>query len=90
MCGSLLLMGLVHTVSQFGHLDAVVQSHALHDDTSNFLVQTDTAVFDELVRASSQPCFTTDYGQLRGGYPERVNIPLADEEAHVTFYILKK
>ena len=36
------------------------------------------------------PCFTTDYGQLRGGYPERVNIPLADKEAHVTFYFLNK
>ena len=32
---------------------------------SKFLVQTDTAVFDELVNASSLPCFTTDYGQRR-------------------------
>ena len=54
---------------------------------SKFLVQTDTSVFDELVRASSLPCFTTDYGQLQGGYPNRVHIPLADEEAHVTFYL---
>lgn len=44
-------------------------------------------MFDELVRASSLPCFTTDYGQLRGGYPQRVNIPLADAEAQVTFYL---
>ena len=56
---------------------------------SKFLVQTDTSVFDELVRASSLPCFTTDYGQLQGGYPDRVNIPLTDDEAHITFYILK-
>lgn len=54
---------------------------------SKFLVQTDSAVFDELVRASSLPCFTTDYGQLQGGYPQRVNIPLADAEAQVTFYL---
>ena len=58
--------------------------------SSKFLVQTDTAVFDEVVRASSLPCFTTDYGQLRFGYPGRVNIPLTDEEAHVTFYLAKK
>ncbi len=58
--------------------------------SSKFLVQTDTSVFDELVRASSLPCFTTDYGQLRFGYPSRVNIPLTDEEAHVTFYLAKK
>ena len=57
---------------------------------SKFLVQTDNAVFDELVRASSLPCFTTDYGQLQGGYPERVNIPLTDDEAHVIFYLAKK
>ena len=57
---------------------------------SKFLVQTDASVFDELVRASSLPCFTTDYGQLQGGYPERVNIPLTDDEAHVIFYLAKK
>ena len=57
---------------------------------SRFLVQTDTYTFDELVRASSLPCFTTDYGQLRGGYPQRVNIPLTDDQAHVTFYILRR
>lgn len=57
---------------------------------SKFLVQTDAAVFDELVRASSLPCFTTDYGQLQGGYPERVNIPLMDDEARVTFYLAEK
>lgn len=54
---------------------------------SKFLVQPDPAVFDELVRASSLPCFTTDYGNLHGGYPNRVNIPLSDTEAHVTFYL---
>ena len=59
---------------------------------SKFLVQTDTAVFDELVRASSLPCFTTDYGQLRQhiSYPGRVNIPLTDREAKVTFYLAGK
>lgn len=53
---------------------------------SKFLVQPDAAVFEELVLASSLPCFTTDYGQLQT-YPNRVNIPLTDEDAHVTFYI---
>lgn len=57
---------------------------------SKFLVQTDSSVFDELVRASSLPCFSTDYGQLQGGYPERVNIPLSDTAAQVTFYLSKK
>lgn len=57
---------------------------------SKFLVQSDPAVFAELVRASTLPCFSTDYGQRQGGYPNRVNIPLADGAAHVTFYLAKK
>ena len=57
---------------------------------SKFLVQTDNAVFDELVQASSLPCFSTDYGNLQDGYPERINIPLTDDEAHITFYLAKK
>lgn len=56
---------------------------------SKFLVQPDAAVFEELVKASSLPCFATDCGQGQT-YPNRVNIPLADEEAHVTFYLAKR
>lgn len=58
---------------------------------SKFLVQTDAAVFDELVNASSLPCFTTDYF-YRGNepYAGRVNIPLTDAEAHVIFYELRR
>ena len=56
--------------------------------SSKFLVQPDAAVFEELVKASTLPCFATDFGQQ--AYPNRVNIPLSDEEAHVTFYLAKK
>ena len=56
---------------------------------SKFLVQPDAMVFEELVIASSLPCFTTDYVRLRD-YPNRVNIPLSDEESHVTFYLAKR
>ena len=70
--------------TQLGFWDALCREKM---PASKFLVQTDTAVFDELVKASSLPCFTTDYGQLQGGFPERVNVPLADDEAHITFYI---
>ena len=45
---------------------------------SKFLVQTDTAVFDELVQASSLPCFSTDYEIFRTAIG-RVNIPLTDD-----------
>ena len=55
---------------------------------SKFLVQTDASVFDELVKASSLPCFTTDYFLNRNSmYPNRVNVPITDEGATVTFYL---
>lgn len=68
--------------SELGFWDALCREKM---PASKFLVQTEEDVFDELVRASSLPCFTTDYGRFRN-YPDRVNIPLTDAEAHVTFY----
>lgn len=59
--------------------------------TSKFLVQTEEAAFEELVRASTLPCFTTDYIVNRDSvYPGRVNIPIMDEEAKITFYVIKQ
>lgn len=57
---------------------------------SRFLVQADITAFDELVHASSLPCFVTDYKTVQESYPDRVRIPLTDDEAHVTFYLLKR
>ena len=66
---------------------------------SKFLVQTDVDAFEELVKASSLPCFSTDYRrQLYAGFGQmplthyngRVNIPLTDSEANVTFYLVEK
>ena len=57
---------------------------------SRFLVQTDEFVFEELVRASSLPCFTTDYFQnAQKRYPGRVFLPLKDPEANVQFFLWK-
>lgn len=58
---------------------------------SKFLVQTDDFAFNELIRSSSLPCFTTDY--IVNGSPDyfgRVSIPLSDDEAKVTFYLLTR
>lgn len=56
---------------------------------SKFLVQPDEFTFNELVAYSSLPCFVTDYiSNLEGTYPGRITIPLADDEAKVTFYFL--
>lgn len=73
--------------TQLGFWDTLCRQNM---PASKFLVQTDSAVFDELVNASSLPCFTTDYGQLQGNYAGRINIPLTDEDAHVTFYLAER
>ena len=57
---------------------------------TRFLEQEDM-VFDELVRSSALPIFTTDAALDREGAPlNRVNVPILDEEANVTYYCLYK
>ena len=56
--------------------------------SSKFLVQTNDFEFDELVKNSSLPCFTTDVSLANGmPFPDRISIPITDSEANVTFYI---
>lgn len=58
---------------------------------SKFLVQNDEFEFRELVKSSSLPCFSTDYSlENHESFPNRINIPLTDEEAKVTFYVIHK
>lgn len=56
---------------------------------SKFLIQTDTEVFDEVVRASTLPCFITDYISS-DIYPGRVRVPIEEKDTDVTFYLLEK
>ena len=55
---------------------------------TRFLEQEDVA-FNELVQFSALPSFTTDVALRREGSPKnRINIPVLDEEANVTYYCL--
>lgn len=57
---------------------------------TRFLEQEDVA-FEELVRSSALPSFTTDVALQRSGNPaNRINVPILDEEANVTYYCLYK
>lgn len=57
---------------------------------TRFLEQEDVA-FNELVKFSALPSFTTDVALRReGAAPNRINIPILDEEANVTYYCLYK
>ena len=57
---------------------------------TRFLEQEDAA-FDTLVKFSALPSFVTDVALRRFGNPaNRINIPILDEEANVTYYCLYK
>lgn len=64
-----------------------VQTEKMPD--SRFLLQSDLYAFNELVQASSLPSFTTDlakkYIEAKTG---RVEIPVSDPEATVTYYVV--
>ena len=54
----------------------------------HYLVQSDHTTLSELVEASSIPCISSNLTAFRFlGRSNRVRIPLADEEASVTFYL---
>ena len=56
---------------------------------SRFLIQSDRFSFDELVRNSSLPSFTTDLAkQYLGINDGRIEVPISDPEARVTYYLL--
>ena len=55
---------------------------------THFLVQEDSA-FRELINASALPCFTTDWALMQGQHNQnRINVPILDPEANVTYYCL--
>ena len=68
--------------------------HDIHESAmpdTHFLIQEKTFAFDELVKASALPSFTSDLVMKREGTPpNRITIPIADEEANVTYYCLYK
>ena len=64
-----------------------VQTEKMPD--SRFLTQSDHFTFNELVEASSLPSFTTDLANkyIRSGRG-RIEIPISDPEASVTYYLI--
>lgn len=57
--------------------------------SSRFLVQTDEFEFNELIRESSLPCFTTNLASDHNNLlADRVKIPITNPEANVTYYMV--
>lgn len=58
---------------------------------SRFLTQNDQFSFNELVQASSLPSFVSDLSEKNKETPSgRVYVPISDEEATVTYYLICK
>ena len=56
---------------------------------SGFLTQSDRFSFDELVRSSSLPSFTTNLAnKFIDSGADRVNVPISDLDASVTYYLV--
>ena len=56
---------------------------------SRFLTQSDRFSFNELVRASSLPSFTTDLAKkYLKTEDSRIEVPVSDPEASVTYYLI--
>lgn len=72
----------------FGGIGFWQELHTRKMPHSRFLFQNDRFSFDELVSSSVLPCFTTDLSMKRNttDYTGRVNIPILDPEANVTYY----
>lgn len=66
-----------------------VQTKKMPD--SRFLTQSDRFDFNELVQASSLASFTSDLAEKYIEVaPGRINVPISDEEATVTYYLVCK
>lgn len=60
---------------------------------SRFLVQDDEYSLAELIRTSALPCFTTDAAielRYRDLGEDRVNVPIADPEVNVSFWLVAR
>lgn len=65
--------------------------HQIHIEKmpdTHFLVQEEISAFDELVKASALPAFTSDLVIHREGeVPNRIKVPILDDEANVVYYL---
>ncbi len=59
--------------------------------SSHFLVQQNTYDFEELIRHSALPYFSSDLAvKQQGPEPNRIFIPILDPEANITYYLAVK
>ena len=57
---------------------------------SEFIVQEDRGVFEQLARTTAMAYFVTDAPSLSASRPGRVVVPIRDAMAHATYYLLDR
>lgn len=63
------------------------QMHQKSMPNTKFLIQQDRSTFYDLIELSSLPSFTSDFSMKTDGIPpNRVIVPIEDEQAHATFF----
>ena len=64
-------------------------THRAKTPNSNYLLQVEADSFEELVRTSEYPAFSSSYYIRRNEtFPDRINIPITDDECHTDFYLV--
>ena len=67
----------------------LTQIHETKTPHTRYLLQNERSTFNEILKASIFPCYTTNLTLKREGpIHNRVVIPIDEEEAHVTYFIV--
>ncbi|MEC4184023.1 LysR family transcriptional regulator [Adlercreutzia sp. R21] len=64
--------------------------HRRHMPRSRLFLQKDREVYNQIAATSDLPIFVTDIPSLAGAFPDRVRIPISDDAAKATFYLLTR
>lgn len=76
------------TMILYSHIGFWYDLHIKTMPNTKFLKQDERVTFNEIVKASSLPSFTSNLSMKKEGkMKNRIIIPFKDQEAHVTFYL---
>ncbi len=64
-------------------------THRAKTPNARYLLQVESDSFEELVKSSQYPAFSSSYYIHRNeSFPGRINIPIVDEECHTDFFLV--
>lgn len=64
-------------------------THRAKTPNARYLLQVESDSFEELVKRSQYPAFSSSYYiHRKQSFPDRINIPIVDEECHTDFFLV--